>query len=190
VRGFRAGSMALTWVAAAAFAAALATGTAGCGKKRAPPSKVDQALFQVIAQAQVRADEVFNGRDTMKVVRGKWTTPGATAGYEAHRAGDVFRFIEEREDRGDHGMSDNRYYFDDGGVLFFYEDRGEEKEPRGGLPPMSRLVQRTLMFDPGGQAVWGRRLVDGVAGEVPDSQVVAIRDRARGVLAHAKGMVP
>lgn len=188
MRGFR---VQVVGVAASVLAVAvLSAGAGGCGKKAAPPSKVNQALFQVIAQAQARADEVFGGRDTMKVTRGTWTTPGATAAYEAYRAGDVIRFIEEREDRGDFGSSDNRYYFDEGGLLFFYEDRGEEKEPRGTLPPMSRLIQRTLMFDSSGKAVWGRSLVDGAAGEVPDSQVVVIRERARGVLAQAKGMVP
>lgn len=189
MRGFRVRGVG-TWAVAAVVGAMLAGGAAGCGKKKAPTSRVDQALFQAIAQTQVRADEVFNGRDTMKVVRGKWTTPGTTAGYEAFRAGNVFRFIEEREERGDYGSSDNRYYFDEAGILFFYEDRGEEKEPRGSLPPMSRLVQRTLMFDPSGKATWGRRLVDGVAGQVPDSQVVVIRERSRGVLAHAQGMIP
>jgi hypothetical protein len=76
------------------------------------------------------------------------------------------------------------------GTFFFYEDRGEEKEPRGALPTMSRLIQRSLIFDPQGRAVWGRRLVDGVAGAVPDSQAVAIRERAGVLLAAAAGMSP
>ncbi|MEK7317343.1 MAG: hypothetical protein AAB011_14270 [Candidatus Eisenbacteria bacterium] len=169
---------------------AVACGAAGCKKKPAPPARTDEAIFRDIARAQVRADEVFNGRDTMKLARGKWSTPGSLAGYEAYRAGEVFRFIEEREDRGEYGSSDNRYYYDETGIIFFYEDRGEEKEPRGSLPPMSRLIQRTLMFGDSGQAVWGRRLVDGAAGQVPDSQIVAIRRRASGLLAHLKGMAP
>ena len=118
------------------------------------------------------------------------STPGSAAGYEAYRTGEVFRFIEERDDRGEYGSSGNRYYYDESGILFYYEDRGEETEPRGSLPPMSRLIQRTLMFGDSGKAVWGRRLVDGAAGQVPDSQIVAIRERANGVLAHAKGMTP
>lgn len=169
---------------------ALAYGAAGCRKKPAPPARADEAIFQDIARAQVRADELFNGRDTMKIARGKWSTPGSVAGYEAYRAGEVFRFIEERDDRGEYGSSDNRYYYDESGILFFYEDRGEEKEPRGSLPPMSRLIQRTLMFGDSGQALWGRRLVDGAAGQVPDSQIVAIRGRASGLLGHLKGMAP
>ncbi len=182
-RAARAAVMAITVVAVACSAA-------GCRKKPAPPVRTDEAIFQDIARAQVRADEVFNGRDTMKIARGKWSTPGSVSGYEAYRAGEVFRFIEEREDRGDYGSSDNRYYYGETGILFFYEDRGEEKEPRGSLPPMSRLIQRTLMFGDSGQAVWGRRLVDGASGQVPDSQIVAIRDRANGLLAHLKGMAP
>lgn len=170
--------------------AAVACGSGGCRKKPPPPAKADETLFQDIARAQIRADQVFNGRDTMRIFRGKWTTPGSAAGYEAYRAGDVFRFIEERDDRGEYGSSDNRYYYDERGILFFYEDRGEEKEPRGSLPPMSRLIQRALMFGDSGQAVWGRRLVDGAAGVVPDSQIVAIRDRANGLLAHVRGMAP
>ena len=169
---------------------AVACGAAGCKKKPAPPARTDEAIFQEIARAQVRADEVFNGRDTMKIARGKWSTPGSVSGYEAYRAGEVFRFIEEREDRGEYGSSDNRYYYDETGILFFYEDRGEEKEPRGSLPPMSRLIQRTLMFGDSGLAVWGRRLVDGASGQVPDSQIVAIRDRASGLVGHLKGMAP
>ncbi|MEK7348719.1 MAG: hypothetical protein AABZ94_07580 [Candidatus Eisenbacteria bacterium] len=189
-KSLRAVSRVIRMAAVAAVLAAVACGAGGCRKKSAPPSKVDETLFKDIAKAQVRADEVFNGRDTMKIARGKWTTPGSAAGYEAYRAGEVFRFIEEREDRGEYGSSDNRYYYDETGTIFFYEDRGEEKEPRGSLPPMSRLVQRTLMFGDSGQAVWGRRLVDGAAGVVPDSQIVAIRGRANGLLAHAKGMMP
>jgi hypothetical protein len=162
----------------------------GCGKKPAPNRKVDEALFRDIAKVQVRADSVFHMRDTLRVVRGKWATPGETATYEAYRDGEVYRYIEEREDRGDYGSSDNRYYFDAGGFFFFYEDRGEEKEPRGSLPPMSRLVQRTLILNPEGRATWGRRLVDGVSGTVPDSEAVAILERSRGILAKVKGMTP
>lgn len=190
VRAIRVAVMAAVLAVMAAVLAAVACGAGGCSKKPAPPSKVDKTLFKNIARAQARADEVFNGRDTMKIARGKWTTPGSAAGYEAYRAGEVFRFIEEREDRGEFGSSDNRYYYDETGIIFFYEDRGEEKEPRGSLPPMSRLVQRTLMFGDSGQAVWGRRLVDGASGQVPDSQIVAIRGRATGLLAHLKGMMP
>ena len=181
-------------LASAGFAAvavtALLFGASGCKKKAAPPPQANEALFQEIAKAQSRADDVFNGRDSMKIGRGKWTTPGSTASYDAYRAGDVVRFIEEREDRGDFGSSDNRYYYGPNETIFFYEDRGEEKEPRGSLPPMSRLIQRTLMFSDSGTAIWGRRLVDGTAGAVPDSQIAAIVERGRGVLAHAKGMVP
>jgi len=170
--------------------AALAGSVGGCGKKPAPSPKANQALFRDIAKTQIRADSVFNMRDTLKVVRGKWSTPGESASYEAYRDGEVFRFIEEREDRGDFGSSDNRYYFDPTGLFFFYEDRGEEKEPRGSLPPMSRLVQRSLIVNPEGRATWGRRLVDGVSGTVPDSQVAVILERSRGVVASAKGMAP
>jgi hypothetical protein len=183
-------SRALEMAVLAATLAALAYGAAGCRKKTPAPSKSEGALFKAIARAQAQADEVFNGRDTMKITRGRWSTPVGTAQYEAYHAGDVYRFIEERDDRGEYGSSDNRYYYDDRGLLFYYEDRGEEKEPRGSLPPMSRLIQRSLMFSDSGRAVWGRRLVDGAAGPVPDSQVVAIRERANGVLAHAKGMTP
>jgi len=175
----------------AAALVATMSGSAGCRKKPPPPGKAAQdALFKDITRAQVRADEVFNGRDSMKIVRGKWSAPGSEARYEAYRSGEVFRFIEERDDRGEYGSSDNRYYYDERGIIFFYEDRGEEKEPRGSLPPMSRLVQRTLLFGDSGNAVWGRRLVDGAAGQVPDSQVAAIRNRASGLLAHLKGMTP
>lgn len=170
--------------------AVLLAAAGGCKKKPAPTPQANKALFDSIARAQSRADDIFNGRDTMKVGRGKWMTPGSSAAYVSYRAGDVIRFIEEQDDRGEYGSSDNRYYFDPNERLFFYEDRGEEKEPRGSLPPMSRLIQRTLMFSDSGKATWGRRLVDGLAGPVPDSQVVAIQARARGVLAHAKGMVP
>jgi hypothetical protein len=165
-------------------------GAGGCRKKPVPKPQANDALFQEIARAQSRADDIFNGRDSMKAGRGKWVTPGSKADYDWYRAGDVVRFIEERDDRGDYGSSDNRYYYDPAERIFFYEDRGEEKEPRGSLPPMSRLIQRTLMFGDSGQTLWGRRLVDGAAGPVPDSQIVAIRERARGVLAHAKGMMP
>ena len=175
---------------AAVAVTALLLGASGCKKKAAPPPQANEALFQEIAKAQSRADDVFNGRDSMKIGRGKWTTPGSNASYDAYRAGDVVRFIEEREDRGDFGSSDNRYYYGPNETIFFYEDRGEEKEPRGSLPPMSRLIQRTLMFSDSGTAMWGRRLVDGTAGAVPDSQIAAIVERGRGVLAHAKGMVP
>lgn len=169
---------------------ALLFGAGGCKKKPSPPPQANEALFQEIAKTQARADEVFNGRDSMKIGRGKWTTPGSTATYKSYRAGDVVRFIEEQEDRGEFGSSDNRYYYSPNEVIFFYEDRGEEKDPRGSLPPMSRLVQRTMMFSDSGTAIWGRRLVDGAAGAVPDSQIALITERARGVLAHAKGMVP
>lgn len=168
----------------------LAAGTAGCQKKPPVKSKADEKLFRDIALTQIAADSVFNMRDTLKVDRGTWKTPGSTAGYEAYRDGAVYRFIEEREDRGDWGESDNRYYYDSNGALFFYEDRGEEKEPRGSLPPMSRLVQRTLIFAPDGRPTWGRRLVDGVAGALPDSQSALVAERSRGLLAHLKGMVP
>ena len=55
---------------------------------------------------------------------------------------------------------------------------------------MSRLVQRTLIFAPDGRPTWGRRLVDGVAGVVPDSESVAIAERSRGLLAHVRGLIP
>lgn len=187
--GRRLGRAVGSWFAVIA-AAALAAGAGGCKKKETPPPASNDALFQDIAAAQLRADEIFNGRDSMKIGRGKWNTPGSRAAYQAYRSSDTIRFIEEQDDRGEFGSSDNRYYFDSYERLFFYEDRGEEKEPRGSLPPMSRLIQRTLLFGDSGQAVWGRRLVDGAAGPVPDSQIVAIRDRARGLVAHAKGMVP
>ena len=174
----------------AAIAVSLVAALAGCGKKPAPASKADEALFHNIARVQARADSVFSMRDTLKVVRGKWSGPGSAATYEAYRDGEIYRFIEEKDDRGEFGSSDNRYYYDPSGLLFYYEDRGEEKEPRGALPPMSRLVQRTLIVNPQGRATWGRRLVDGVPNVVPDSQVTAILDRSRGVLASAKGMVP
>lgn len=176
--------------AGAVLLVAVTVAVDGCRKKPAPSHEVERALFQDIAKTQIRADSVFNMRDTLKVVRGKWSTPGESASYEAYRDGEVFRFIEEREDRGDFGSSDNRYYFDPNGLFFFYEDRGEEKEPRGSLPPMSRLVQRSLIVNPEGRATWGRRLVDGVSGTVPDSQVAVILERSRGVVASAKGMAP
>jgi hypothetical protein len=177
-------------LAALALLAAMAALLAGCGKKPAPSHEAEKALFTDIARTQVRADSVFHMRDTLRVTRGKWTTPVGEATYEAYRDGEVYRFIEERLDRGDFGSSDNRYYYDPTGALFYYEDRGEEKEPRGALPPMSRLVQRTLTVDPEGRATWGRRLVDGVAGTVPDSQVVAILDRSRAIAAKVRGMTP
>ena len=173
-----------------AVAAALACGSAGCRKKPPAKSIADETLFRGIALTQLRADSVFNMRDTLKVDRGTYKSPASTAGYEAYRDSAVYRFIEEREDRGDRGTSDNRYYYDPNGVLFFYEDRGEEKEPRGSLPPMSRLVQRTLIFAPDGRPTWGRRLVDGVAGAVPDSQSSFIAERSRALIAHLKGMTP
>jgi hypothetical protein len=173
-----------------AAVAALTCGSVGCRKKPPVKSIADEKLFRNIALTQIAADSVFNMRDTLKVERGTWKSPESTAGYEAYRDSAVYRFIEEREDRGDRGASDNRYYYDPNGALFFYEDRGEEKEPRGSLPPMSRLVQRTLIFAPDGRPTWGRRLVDGAAAVVPDSQSAAIAERSRGLLAHLKGMTP
>ena len=181
---------ALRVVVLAVALTALAAGSTGCGKKAPVKSKADEQLFRNIALTQLAADSVFNMRDTLKVDRGTWKTPESTSGYEAFRDGAIYRFIEEREDRGDRGQSDNRYYYDPNGVLFFYEDRGEEKEPRGSLPPMSRLVQRTLIFAPDGRPTWGRRLVDGVAGALPDSQSAFVAERSRGLLAHLKGMTP
>jgi hypothetical protein len=55
---------------------------------------------------------------------------------------------------------------------------------------MSRLVQRTAIFDSTGALVWGRRLVDGAAQSLPDSQAVAIRERASTLLAQAAAMNP
>ena len=175
-------------VVAAVASGAIILGAGGCKKKPTPKPQANEVLFQEIARAQSRADDIFNGRDSMKVGRGHWGTPGSKADYDYYRDGDVVRFIEERDDRGDYGSSDNRYYFDPAEQIFFYEDRGEEKEPRGSLPPMSRLIQRTLMFgDSGRQVLWGRRLVDGAAGPVPDSQVVAIRERARAQEPRGRG---
>ncbi|HET9951809.1 MAG TPA: hypothetical protein VFS09_08455 [Candidatus Eisenbacteria bacterium] len=188
-RESRAG-VSLRLLALLAAVAALACGSAGCGKKPPPKSEADERLFKDITATQLVADSVFSMRDTLKVDRGTWKTPDGSAAYEAYREGAIYRFIEEREDRGDRGGSANRYYYDPNGALFFYEDRGEEKEPRGSLPPMSRLVQRTLIFAPDGRPTWGRRLVDGVAGAVPDSQSAVIAERSRGILAHLKGMTP
>jgi hypothetical protein len=126
----------------------------------------------------------------MKSIRGRWAAPGITSTFVARRSDDRVRFLEEEEDRGAYGTSDNRYYFDDAGAFFFYEDRGEELEPRGTLPPMSRLVQRSAIFDSTGALVWGRRLVDGVASALPDSQGITIRDRAAALLARASEMNP
>jgi hypothetical protein len=173
-----------------AFAAALAGLPAGCRKKPPSHAKADEALFRNIALVQIRADSVFNMRDTLKLERGHWNTPGSAAAYEAYRDSAVYRFIEERQDFGEYGSTDNRYYFDPNGAIFFYEDRGEEKEPRGSLPPMSRLVQRSLIFAPDGRATWGRRLVDGAAGAMPDSQVALVLNRSRSLVAHLKGMTP
>jgi hypothetical protein len=164
--------------------------SAGCRTKPPASSNANEKLFRGIALTQLQADSVFNMRDTLKLVRGTWRSPASTAGFEAYRDSATYRFIEEREDRGELGESDNRYYFDSNGALFYYEDRGEEKEPRGALPPMSRLVQRTLIFAPDGRPTWGRRLVDGVAGVVPDSESVAIAERSRGLLAHVRGLIP
>lgn len=172
------------------LAVALAVGAAGCKKKPATSAKEDEALFRNIALTQQRADSVFNMRDTLKVDRGHWNEPGSTTQYEAYRDRDIYRFIEERRDFGDHGSTDNRYYYDPAGTLFYYEDRGEEKEPRGAMPPMSRLVQRSLIFAPDGRSTWGRVLVDGVARVAPDSQSVLIADRSRALVAKVKGMVP
>ena len=182
--------VALRLLVAAAALVPLLGGSLGCQKKPPVKSKADEKLFRDIALVQIAADSVFNMRDTLKVDRGTWKTPGSTAGYEAYRDGPIYRFIEERDDRGEWGESDNRYYYDANGALFFYEDRGEEKEPRGSLPPMSRLVQRSAIFAPDGRPTWGRRLVDGVAGALPDSQSALVLERSRGLLAHLKGMTP
>ncbi|HSQ59562.1 MAG TPA: hypothetical protein VLT84_03885 [Acidobacteriota bacterium] len=163
---------------------------AACGKKEKPAPKADTALFRRIAVAQGMADVIFATRDTMRSVRGKWTEPGSSSQFEARRSGGVVRYLEEAEDRGEFGASDNRYYFDETGTFFFYEDRGEEREPRGSLPPMSRLVQRSALYDSTGALVWGRRLVDGVASMLPDSQGTAIRVRASTLLARAAEMNP
>jgi hypothetical protein len=163
---------------------------AGCNAKQKPAPRADEALFRRIALAQNEADRIFGGRDTMKAIRGRWSGSGSASQFEARRDGEVVRFLEETEDRGEYGASDNRYYFDGSGRFIFYEDRGEEREPRGGLPPMSRLVQRTAIFDSTGALVWGRRLVDGAAQSLPDSQAVAIRERASTLLAQAAAMNP
>lgn len=163
---------------------------AACGKKEKPAPKAETELFKRIAVAQGMADVIFAARDTMRSVRGKWTEPGSASLFEARRSGGVIRFLEEAEDRGEYGASDNRYYFDAAGTLFFYEDRGEEREPRGSLPPMSRLVQRSALYDSTGALVWGRRLVDGAAVPLPDSQGIAIRERASVLLARAAEMNP
>jgi hypothetical protein len=163
---------------------------AACGKKEKPAPKADTELFKRIAVAQGMADVIFAARDTMKSVRGKWTEPGSSSLFEARRSGGLVRFLQEAEDRGEFGASDNRYYFDGAGTFFFYEDRGEEREPRGSLPAMSRLVQRTALYDSTGALVWGRRLVDGLAAPLPDSQGIAIRERAAALLARAAEMNP
>ena len=169
----------------------IATAIAGCGKKKDAETPPDNtAIFQRIAAVQARADQIFAARDTMKSIRGRWSEPGVASTYVARRSAGRIRFLEEAEDRGEYGSSDNRYYCDESGVFFFYEDRGEEREPRGTLPPMSRLVQRTAIFDSSGALAWGRRLVDGAASTLPDSQAVTIRERAAVLLAHAAAMSP
>lgn len=168
----------------------VALGAAGCKKKPATDAKANKALFKDIAVTQIRADSVFDMRDTLRVDRGHWNTPGSTSSYEAYRDGPVYRFIEERQDRGEFGSTDNRYYFDAAGAFFFYEDRGEEREPRGSLPPMSRLIQRTMIFEPDGKFTWGRRIVDGVTATVADSEASVVLDRSRGLVARVKGMTP
>jgi len=181
------------WTAVVSLLCLLLLGAmfAGCGKKKESPAPPDNtALFQMIADAQLKADRVFAARDTMKSMRGRWAEPGVTSVFVARRSGDRIRFLEEEEDRGEYGSSDNRYYFDDAGVFFFYEDRGEEREPRGSLPPLSRLVQRTAIFDSSGALTWGRRLVDGAASSLPDSQAGTIRARAAALLARASDMNP
>ena len=171
-------------------AAAMALAGAGCKKKPAISHKAEEALFKDIAVTQLRADSVFDMRDTLKLVRGHWSTPGSTSAYEAYHDSANYRFIEERQDLGEFGSSDNRYYYDPAGAIFFYEDRGEEREPRGSLPPMSRLVQRTMIFAPDGRFTWGRRIVDGVTASVPDSEAMTVAERSRGLVAKVKGMTP
>jgi hypothetical protein len=55
---------------------------------------------------------------------------------------------------------------------------------------MSRLVQRSAVYDSTGELRWGRRLVDGVALALPDSEGIAIRERCVALLARSMAMTP
>jgi len=147
----------------------------GCGAGRHHRKGIGEGADAEPDPQETVAASVADLAPYLNKVDGRCDTDGTSSRFVAYFEGGEVRYIIEQTDPGDYGttVAVNEYYFDDGRLFHYHENRRSVVFDSGTSSTTATVVR--LSFDSSGDLSRAVKTIDGGEATVTDDEVLAVR---------------